>query len=130
MVITGAFFCEAAATYEQKLNVLGGVWDWLYVGDLGDGVDLSPTLVALIQREVDESNPSKVTMTVRGPDGTTVRAGHIEYGAPEGTALGFFHIPVTFRAQNYGRYVVELAPSAGTPAVVALNIARSPDDRS
>lgn len=129
MVITGAFFCEAARAYEGKLNVLGGVWDWLYIGEIGDGQPLQLQIVVLVQRETGETGPSRATMSVRDPSGSVITRAEVDFEPPAGSVLGFFTVPVRFLAQNYGRFVVELSTSAGLPTAVGLNVARDEDDR-
>lgn len=116
MIITGAFFANAANVSNGTLNVLGGVWDTY---DLPEGQDFaSMVLVVLVQLNPDDEGGGSVAMEVFGPDGAQVGSNvlNLALGAGE-NGFGFAQIAV--QIPQLGRYSFVL--SAGS-ANISLSL--------
>ena len=89
MIVTGAFFADHAAVVDNKLVVVGGVWDNFFIG-AGKPMAIEGHLVVLFQTDSTEDEQSVVTIDIFGPDGEKLSAIKAECGLSKGTGHGFF----------------------------------------
>ncbi|RPA58612.1 hypothetical protein EF294_15765 [Gordonia oryzae] len=118
MIVTGAFFAEAASVADNKLYVLGGALTRWHVGD--DRM-ISPVLVVLTQ---SEPNDNQTTLPIDVHFGTDPNVMHLDLEIPEVTRTGqdggFFLTNVRMQLPYDGRYVFQIAGTVSLPiAVVA-----------
>lgn len=110
MIVTGAFFTEAAATVDGKLHVWGGVLDrW------GVGPDrfASPILVVLTRAEALDTT-SKIRVRAIPPKGIPV---DLQLDVPKvalGGENGFVFTQLNINAAVDGRYVLEISGDSGS----------------
>lgn len=104
MIITGAFFATTAEIVDQKLNVTGGVLDWV-------ATELNrPNLVNLVMLlqsglEDTEQESYSVNLEIFSPTGPSVTiAGPIQMDAHQGENR-FWVTPFYFAFTEYGRHV-------------------------
>lgn len=120
-MVTGAFFCDAANVSDQKLNVLGGVWDWTTASPSGH---VRFTLILLYQAETgDDTTDVATTCDIRGPQGEDL--GHMQYrgNLPNEGEAGFLIVgPATFQAAGFGRHVFIVNGESPRALSVALDI--------
>lgn len=104
MIVTGAFFAQMAEIVDQKLNVTGGVLDWLET-DLNSPFPLN--LIILLQSGLEDSSRDThdVTLEVFGPSGPAgTIAGPMQWDRREGENR-FWLTPFNFVFTEYGRHV-------------------------
>lgn len=123
MIVTGGFFCDAANVSDGKLNVLGGVWDWLHVEAVGPDALHWLIVVILLQREPgDDADQTEIVLQTIGPDGTQLSEKRVPYRMPPGSNLGFVILkhPVLF--DGFGRHVFVLSTREGAGTSLALDV--------
>lgn len=125
MIVTAAFFCDAAnASTDNKLNVVGGVWDSYSIAPEGAEIAYPLTLVSLVEVTTGDTMPASLKVEVRSPDGTTMLTTDGQVSLPSESIHGFVisNLRVPFTA--LGRHVFEIGTTSGTPIVVGLDIRR------
>ncbi|MGB3772438.1 MAG: hypothetical protein WBA00_14975 [Rhodococcus sp. (in: high G+C Gram-positive bacteria)] len=108
MGVSCAFFADYARQSDQKLDVLGGIWDWCVLPSLEHPVEAH--LVVLLQRGPDDIGvPGRLQVTVTEVGEASPLhsfelpvSGHIE---GEQQALAF---PISIAVRRTGRHVVHL----------------------
>lgn len=123
MIVTGAFFCDAANVSDGKLNVLGGVFDLISVGSMANGMTYPVKVVALLQARPDDGPAPTITAEVFGPDGALL-AGSTAPGRTSTTGgenrFVFADFQVPFRAE--GRHVFMISAADGSPVAIPLTV--------
>lgn len=126
MQITGAFLAEQAEIVDQKLNVQGGVLDWVAVpvtgltNENGEQLVRPLTLVTLMQAGPDdEDRPYRMKLEMVASDGdlVTIFDGEIPLGAHQGENR-FWVTPFGLHAAKNGRMVlIQTIEGGGTVSV-------------
>lgn len=116
MIVTGAFFADYARQAEQKLDVLGGVWDWCVLPSLAHPVEAY--LVVLLQQGSDDTE-GRVSVEIgdSGEDGP-LHAFEIPVAANREGAQQAVALPISFTCRRVGRHVLRLSTGASDPGFV------------
>lgn len=108
MIVTGAFFADQAEIVDQKLNVTGGVLDWVAT-ELN--TPFGPLdLVILLQSAADDADRDSydVKLDIFAPSGTVQTiAGPVQMNAHSGENR-FWRTRFVFTFTEYGRHVFAL----------------------
>jgi hypothetical protein len=113
MIVTSAFFADYARQSDQKLDVLGGIWDWCVLPSLAQPVEAY--LVVLLQRGPDDVSGERVRVEITDGEDEPLHvvelpvAGHLE---GEQQAVAF---PISFACRRVGRHVLRLTTGAADP---------------
>ncbi|MGV0595723.1 hypothetical protein [Mycolicibacterium porcinum] len=114
MQITGAFLAESAEVVDGKLNVSGGVLDWIGVprrGEFDDAGNMAVGLVYLVTlmqaTPDDHRKPYRMTTEMVDSDGTShvVADSDVEIDAHTGENR-FWVTPIGVAAERSGRMVL------------------------
>ena len=125
MIVTGAFFADAATTHDGKLNVLGGVWTHYRVRDIN--APHSFTLVTLVQYEHDDAGRGlPLEIEVIDDQGETVAGLTVNCRIISEEMHGYFVSDLAVTFDKYGLHKFLISSNSGAPVSVALDI--RPDD--
>lgn len=115
MIVTGAFLADYARRADDKLDVLGAVWDWCVLPDLTHS--LEAYLVVLLQRGPDDLGvPGEMRVSVS--DTVSDDPVHTAVLPVSGTLDGeqqAVAFPIALRCRTTGRHVIRIAMREGDP---------------
>lgn len=121
VIVTGALFCDAANISNGKVNILGGVWDWLAL-DLAQPFSFSITLVVLTQMEPGDAGQGSVKIEILSPTGGRIREVDASGSFPGEANLGFFVLNFPVEFTEYGKHVFIVGGNTGDPWSMALDV--------
>lgn len=106
MIVTSAFFADYARQSDQKLDVLGGIWDWCVLPSLEQPVEAY--LVVLLQRGPDDADGGRLQVQITDGDDEPLHVFELPVSGRidgEQQAVAF---PISFTCRRIGRHVVRL----------------------
>lgn len=103
VIVTGAFFADHAASVDNKLVVVGGVWDHYFIAP-GNPLAINGFLVILVQTDPNEHDEAVLAIDIFRPDGEQLSAVKAEYTIREGAGQGFFLAPLSIGLLEVGRH--------------------------
>ena len=111
MIVTGAFLADRVEANGAKLDLQGGVWDYINISDSWDSI--TPNLVVILQTTADDyGHPHEIVATVTGPAGEACGISTLKISdLGERAENRFFYFGVAFRTPRSGRYSFQVQAS-------------------
>lgn len=118
-----AFFADQVEVYDGKLNVLGGVWDWIVVGELPAERELR--LAVILQTDGDDVGQTRtLDLAMTAPSGAAV--GRAEVGialhGPDRTEHLSLALSLPVRLEELGRHVATASVDGEPHLAVPLSV--------
>jgi hypothetical protein len=121
VIVTGAFFADAATTHDGKLNVLGGVWTHHCIRNISAAHSF--TLVTLVQYEHDDAGRVlPLEIEVIDDEGETVAGLTVNCLITSDEMHGYLVSELAVTFAKYGLHKFLVSSNSGSPISVALDI--------
>jgi hypothetical protein len=121
VIVTGAFFADHAAVVDNKLVVVGGVWDDYLIGE-DQPMAIDGHLVVLLQTDPSEDDHATVSIDIFGPDGEQLSAIQVEHAVRQGTGQGFIQAPLSIGLREIGRHSFVVGVAEQEPVALWLQV--------
>lgn len=122
MIVTGAFFTDQAEDHNQKLSVVGGVWDFITIPSDLAGIGIR--LVVLVQAAPDDYDQvNSINVAVTAPSGVSVGATTLKIESlGEPAENRYYHFGLTFGTPERGRYSFAIDANGEHPLALGLDV--------